>query len=435
MMEDLLPQGASIQAYLGGNKPWLTTTMLMPMLTMMPMMEVSWLEDGTEQSPRHGVCELVITNFGFDSSSVTHRLAAMADIGGVNSFRSFARSWQRAAGFPEVIPRRPSFVIAADQDTEHLQYGRGHVEPGTSQSQAGLLRQHLEASSSSQQDGDEPTTSPGSSPPLIRDSFRDRESKPLLDVESSGALSGSPSSRPSIFAVPPHLAAPSIVGSYGSIGDSSPYGTLDGTLRHRISISQASGWGVGDEDDDEGAAHGEHQPILVKEVKQGDKVVLTVEGQSTLPQSVFNSINAIIGVGLLSLPMAFRMTGWIPGIVILSLTAGVTAHTAKLLAKCMDYDHSLITYSDLAYVAFGTRARIIVSALFTLELISACVALVILFADSLNLLLPGFATVNIWKAVAAALVLVLNAMPLRWLSYTSVVGIFSTFGSKCHLLS
>ncbi|KAH7144633.1 transmembrane amino acid transporter protein-domain-containing protein [Dactylonectria estremocensis] len=357
-------------------------------------------------------------------SSVTNHLAAIADIGGVNSFRSFARSWQRAAGFPEVIPRRPSFVLAPDQDTDDLQYGRSHVDATTSAPHTSLLRQHLEASSQS----DEPSTSYGSSPILVRDSFRDRESKPLLDPEmASGALpTGSPSSRSSIFAVPPHLAAPSIIGSYGS-----HYGTIDSTMRHRLSVGQAPGWVGEDEDNGEGAAHGEHQPILVKEVKEGDKVVFAVEGQSTLPQSVFNSINAIIGVGLLSLPLAFRMSGWIPGLFILTLTAAVTSHTGKLLAKCMDYDRSLITYSDLAYVSFGARARVVVSALFTLELISANVALVILFADSLDLLLPGFATVNIWKCAAGVLVLMLNAMPLRFLSYTSVVGIFSTFCIVC----
>lgn len=31
-------------------------------------------------------------------------------------------------------------------------------------------------------------------------------------------------------------------------------------------------------------------PILVKEVEQDGKIVLAVEGQSTLPQTVFNSI-------------------------------------------------------------------------------------------------------------------------------------------------
>jgi vesicular inhibitory amino acid transporter len=357
-------------------------------------------------------------------SSVTNHLAAIADIGGVNSFRSFARSWQRAAAFPEVIPRRPSFVFAPDQDVDDVQYSRSHFDANASQPQTSLLRQHIEASGRD----DEAGTSYATLSEARRDSFRDRESKPLLDPEMAGALPiGSPSSpsRSSIFAVPPHLAAPSIVGSYGS-----HYGTVDSTVRHRISIGHGSAWGGDQEDDDEGAAHGEHQPILVKEVKQGDKVVLAVEGQSTLPQSVFNSINAIIGVGLLSLPLAFRIAGWIPGLFILTLTAAVTSHTGKLLAKCMDYDPSLITYSDLAYVSFGARARVVVSALFTLELISANVALVILFADSLNLLLPGFATVNIWKCVAGGLVLMLNAMPLRFLSYTSVIGIFSTFCSR-----
>ncbi|KAF9770980.1 hypothetical protein IL306_011386 [Fusarium sp. DS 682] len=357
-------------------------------------------------------------------SSITYQLAAIADIGGVNSFRSFARSWQRAAGFPEVIPRRPSFVLAPEQDAEDLQYSRSHVQ-GSAQPQSGLLRQGLDASSS--QPNGESSSAIESSPRSMRIPHRDSETKPLLDVEAGASPVGSP--RSSIFAVPPHLAAADIVGSYGSFRDSSPFGTMDRSSRHRISFSEGSGWGVADEDEEEseGAAHGEHAPILVKEVKQGNKVVLAVEGQSTLPQSVFNSINALIGVGLLSLPLALQMTGWIPGLFLLTLTATVTAYTGKLLAKCMNYDPSLITYSDLAYVSFGTRARVIVSALFSLELVAACVALVILFADSLSLLLPGLATVNTWKVVASGLVLVLNALPLRLLSYTSVVGIFSTF--------
>ncbi|KAF4446037.1 hypothetical protein F53441_10261 [Fusarium austroafricanum] len=357
-------------------------------------------------------------------SSITYQLATIADIGGVNSFRSFARSWQRAAGFPEVIPRRPSFVLAPEQETEDLQYSRSHVQ-GSSQPQSGLLRQHLEASSS--QANGESSSAIESSPRSMRISYRDGETKPLLDVEAGTSPVGSP--RSSIFAVPPHLAAPDIVGSYGSFRDSSPFGTMDRSSRHRISFSEGSGWGVADEEGEEGedAAHGEHEPILVKEVKQGNKVVLAVEGQSTLPQSVFNSINALIGVGLLSLPLALQMTGWVPGLFLLTLTAAVTSYTGKLLAKCMDFDPSLITYSDLAYVSFGTRARVIVSALFSLELVAACVALIILFADSLSLLLPGFASVNLWKVVASVMVLVLNALPLRLLSYTSVVGIFSTF--------
>ncbi|KAJ6441676.1 amino acid transporter [Purpureocillium lavendulum] len=385
-------------------------------------------------------------------SSVTNRLAAMADFGGPNSFRSFARSWQRAANFHEVIPRRPSLVMAGegnDGEAEAIQYGRSVVSDGGATPHTSLLGQHLGQRVGSSLDGPS-ADSDGhgygygyGSAAGSRGDFRDRERKAVDAEMASGALpAGSPSSRSSIFAVPPHLATPSVIGSYGSFR-SSHYGTLR-TTRSRSSFSHGGGWRIlgvegeaGDGTavvaavDDQDEALGEDQPILVKEVKQGDKILLTVEGQSTLPQSVFNSINAIIGVGLLSLPLAFKMSGWIIGLTLLTLTAGVTAHTAKLLGRCMRYDASLITYSDLAYVTFGARARVVVSALFTLELIAACVALVILFADSLNLLLPGVATVNFWKAVCAALILVLNAMPLRWLSYTSVVGIFSTFCIVC----
>lgn len=377
-------------------------------------------------------------------SSVTNRLAAVADIGGVNSLASFARSWQRAAGFQEVIPRRPSFVYA-DQDAEDpIQYGRSLVEPTTPGPETSLLRRHLEdapqqhqeSSSHAEQHLRASVSSAGGhrgSASAMSDGFRERESK-ALDAEMANAAllgNGSPSTRSSIFNIPPHLSEAPIIGSYGS-WRSSHYGTIGGgSLRARSRTSVAEIWPAAETDEgEEDAAHGEHEPILVREVKQGDKVILTVEGQSTLPQSVFNSINAIIGVGLLSLPLAFKMSGWIVGLILLSLTACVTAYTSKLLAKCMDFDASLITYSDLAYVSFGTRARVVVSALFTLELVAACVALVILFADSLNLLLPGLASVNAWKCVCAMLVLMLNAMPLRWLSYTSVIGIFSTFCSK-----
>ncbi|PON21697.1 hypothetical protein TGAM01_v209435 [Trichoderma gamsii] len=365
-------------------------------------------------------------------SSVTDRLAAMADVGGVNSFRSFARSWQRAAAFPEVIPRRPSFILATDQQLagdagEDAEYSRS----------SDSLNAHASSGLGRHSDGSPRLGSSfaGSSSNIVGSHYRDRESKPLDEEMASGALPATFSSHSSVFGSSPYLATESIIGSYGSYR--SGYGTMGGPslIRHRPSIIRISGQAEDESGDEDTAAFGEEQPIMVKEVKQGNKVVLTVDGQSTLPQSVFNSINAIIGVGLLSLPLAFKMSGWIFGLIILTLTAGVTAHTAKLLAKCMEYDASLITYSDLAYVSFGTRARVIVSFLFTIELIAACVALVILFSDSLALLLPGVAGVNFWKCVCAVVTLVLNALPLRWLSYTSVIGIFSTFCIVCVVIA
>lgn len=176
-------------------------------------------------------------------------------------------------------------------------------------------------------------------------------------------------------------------------------------------------------------AEGEREPLLVKEVEQDGKVVLVVAGQSTLPQTIFNSTNVLIGVGLLSLPMGIKYAGWLCGMVFLLFSALVTGYTARLLAKCMDVDASLITFADLAFVSYGQKARIATSVLFMLELLAACVALFVLFADTLDLLLPGVGVTE-WKIICGVLMIPLNFAPLRLLSFSSVIGIFSCFSSK-----
>jgi vesicular inhibitory amino acid transporter len=95
----------------------------------------------------------------------------------------------------------------------------------------------------------------------------------------------------------------------------------------------------------------------------------------------------------------------------------------------MDVDPSLITFADLAFVSYGQKARIGTSVLFTLELLAACVALVVLFADTMDLLVPGFG-INNWKILCGVLLIPLNFAPLRVLSITSIVGIFSCFSSE-----
>jgi vesicular inhibitory amino acid transporter len=262
---------------------------------------------------------------------VTNRLTALTDIGGVNSIRSFTRSWQRAAGFSEVIPQRPSFIFAPDQvpiaqpppDADTTTTGdvspysqqqrdieRGSGGSGTSPS---LIRQHLEAALRAGEqhpprlDSPEPGASHGSLALLHRTSSRDsREGKPLDDGSDTADLlprifrigshtttgSTAAGGGGSIFAIPPHLATPPLVGSYRSLVSGLDYGTVrsdgggeggGGDMAHAAALwrqQQEAGGNVPD---------GELPPILVKEVEQDGKFVLAVEGQSTLPQTVFNS--------------------------------------------------------------------------------------------------------------------------------------------------
>jgi vesicular inhibitory amino acid transporter len=238
---------------------------------------------------------------------MTNRLTALTDIGGVNSIRSFTRSWQRAAGFPEVIPQRPSFVFAPDQapvaaaaTTEAeardvSPYAQRDIETGS----PSLIRQQLQAAlqapgqRSPRAESPEPSASHGS---LYRHSSRDSGAqKPLLEGEMSqpfrvGSHTSGASGGGSIFAIPPHLATPSVVGSYGSGVD---YGTIRSDVG-RESMAEAAALWREQQETGGNVPDSELPPILVKEVEQDGKIVLTVEGQSTLPQTVFNSTKYVL---------------------------------------------------------------------------------------------------------------------------------------------
>jgi vesicular inhibitory amino acid transporter len=354
------------------------------------------------------------------------RLDSLAHVGGLNSIANFAESWTRAAGFIEVTPHRSSFILHPEQDAHRegedtIQYGRTDAEYGWVP-RASLLRAHLEDSYNAEDAIDdesvapEPTSDPTTPRPL---NHRESESK-RLGVDEATSIQGSVRGSQSIFAIAPHLATP-LSGSYGT-----SYGTLRSGMNEPSMEDAGQLW---KQQQAIAKAEGEREPILVKEVEQDGKIVLVVAGQSTLPQTVFNSTNVLIGVGLLSLPMGIKYAGWICGMIFLALSALVTAYTAKILAKCMDVDASLITFADLAFVSYGQKARIATSVLFTLELLAACVALVVLFADTLDLLIPGVGVTE-WKILCGLLLVPLNFAPLRLLSFSSVVGIFSTLSSK-----
>ncbi|KAI9704691.1 MAG: hypothetical protein M1820_005439 [Bogoriella megaspora] len=346
-------------------------------------------------------------------SSMSMHLSALRQAGGPNSFDNFARSWQRAAGFYEVTPVRQSFVTV-EGDVED---GRKRVDVAPSGERTSLLRAAFENEgrrvSENVVDDGEPHASAIRStlPENVQDDSMGRrltESRARLSTDN-------------IFSVSPHLASPF----------SGSYGTTYGSLRDRINepamqhagrlFKQQQLAGAGEPDK-------EREPLLVRQVhNQEGKTVNVVVGQSTLPQTIFNSVNVLVGVGMLALPLAFMYSGWLIGMIFFLFATITTSYTAKLLAKCLDVDNSLITFADIGYVAFGSKARIAISLLFTLELIAACVALVVLFADSLDALIPGLSVLQ-WKIICGVILIPLSFLPLRLLSFTSILGILCCFG-------
>ncbi|KAG2731000.1 hypothetical protein G9P44_006149 [Scheffersomyces stipitis] len=109
--------------------------------------------------------------------------------------------------------------------------------------------------------------------------------------------------------------------------------------------------------------------INLKKIEDKDGNVVTVlAGQSTAPQTIFNSINVLIGVGLLALPVGILKAGWYFGIPILVICGLATFWTAGLLSKCMDTDPTIMTYADLGYAAYGSTAKLLISLLFSIDL-------------------------------------------------------------------
>lgn len=147
--------------------------------------------------------------------------------------------------------------------------------------------------------------------------------------------------------------------------------------------------------------------------------------KSTTAQTVFNITNLLVGIGLLSLPLGIMDAGWILGTLIILIGAVVTVYTAILLARALETNHDANTYSDLATMAFGRVMTWITAAIFMLELLAAASALTILFGDNFHAVLPNVSA-GVFKVICFLVMLPATLVPLRLLSYTSIVGIIST---------
>ncbi|GAA5844839.1 hypothetical protein JCM11251_007343 [Rhodosporidiobolus azoricus] len=148
-------------------------------------------------------------------------------------------------------------------------------------------------------------------------------------------------------------------------------------------------------------------------------------GESSWGQTLFNTINVLIGVGLLADPLAFADSGWVLGVALLLFCSFVTFYTALLLARLMRLHPSSHTYADVLIRAYGPWTRSLIYFLFVLELSTFSVAAVELFADSMASLYPKIGVV-VFKVVAFGILLPTTFLPLRLLSLTSLLGILSS---------
>ncbi|KAI8344474.1 transmembrane amino acid transporter protein-domain-containing protein [Chlamydoabsidia padenii] len=147
--------------------------------------------------------------------------------------------------------------------------------------------------------------------------------------------------------------------------------------------------------------------------------------QSTFLQSVFNSVNVLVGIGALALPLGIRYAGWCIGMSVFLFCTLSTNYSAKVLARCLDAaPPGALTYADMGAAAFGERGRGVISSVFILELFTLGVAMAVLLGDGLETL---FDLDMITTRMISFFVLTpMTFLPISKLAYTSVIGVFSS---------
>ncbi|CEL57373.1 Vacuolar amino acid transporter 1 OS=Saccharomyces cerevisiae (strain ATCC 204508 / S288c) GN=AVT1 PE=1 SV=1 [Rhizoctonia solani AG-1 IB] len=148
-------------------------------------------------------------------------------------------------------------------------------------------------------------------------------------------------------------------------------------------------------------------------------------GSSSYGQTLFNAIAILLGVGMLSEPLAFAYAGWVGGFMLITFYGFLTCYTAKILARIILSDGRLRTYADIGQKAFGPKSNAFTSLLFCLELFSLSVVLVVLFSDSMHAVAPQFSS-HEYKVLGLIILLPSIFLPLHLLSFASLLGILAT---------
>ncbi|KAL8142346.1 hypothetical protein V2J09_015378 [Rumex salicifolius] len=171
------------------------------------------------------------------------------------------------------------------------------------------------------------------------------------------------------------------------------------------------------------------------ETQQTQEIVALEKGTCTFLKTCFNGINALSGVGILSISYALSQSGWL-SLTLLLMVASLCCYTGLLLQRCVVSNSHAKSYPDIGELAFGAKGRAFVSVFLYLELYLVAVEFIILEGDNLAKLFPngigGFIGMKIGSRESFMILTSLIILPTTWLrslgmlAYVSAGGVFAS---------
>lgn len=176
------------------------------------------------------------------------------------------------------------------------------------------------------------------------------------------------------------------------------------------------------------ASHGMQNPLLAQDKSD---VSSSTNDQDTLNtyEAVFNLANTVLGVGVLSVPYAFRLSGYSSLLLVLVVIA-VTSCTARFIGSALDLAARSPAFLNvppkgrdftfLAHVAFGGWVQALIGTITSLEIWFALITFMVMNGVNASLVWPGLDR-STAIVVSSFLAMLAVFLPMRYYSYLSLV--------------
>ncbi|KAE9585328.1 putative amino acid transporter, transmembrane domain-containing protein [Lupinus albus] len=154
-------------------------------------------------------------------------------------------------------------------------------------------------------------------------------------------------------------------------------------------------------------------------------------------QTLGNIIVSVVGTGVLGLPFAFRVAGWVAGSLGIAIVGIATFYCMLLLVRCKEKlasEEPLVesrTYGDLGNRCFGTPGRYLAELLISVALCGGSVAYLVFIGQNLHSVFQSDGL----SLASYIFMLVPVEIGLSWIGSLSALAPFSIFADICNALA